>query len=216
MDDVSKQLTITDPDLGVALQKAIKSQRKNWSNPKAITAGHYEADEKDQDFADAAKEALSSSTSQQDRGKYLLNVLKDKSDMSVDKLAVLADLSMLAAQESKQTKGEPNPVKTEKQNALIIGAKTLLTGGVPLWSTYNLISTYIKSIKEGKNPQEAVADAKSSETTRLNSKKTQYKLGDIVPNSKGELAEVIGFSENGAPIVKRKISGKSADKPTTK
>lgn len=206
--DVVKQLTISDPELGIALQKAIKSQAKPFLGGEA-KAGHYEEEEKNIDFAEAAKLALSSATSQQDRGEFLLNILKDKSNLSVDKLAVLSDLSMLIAQESKNGKNDASPVKTEKQNAIISGVKGLLSSPSPLFSSFNLLSTYVNLLKGGKTPQEAHSEAIKNEITRVNPQVTKYKIGDVVTNRKGESAEIISFDTNtGVPIVRKRISGK--------
>ena len=67
-----------------------------------------------------------------------------------------------------------------------------------------MIINYFRGLFSGKSPQEAHTNAVNGEIKRVNPLNTQYKIGDTITNPAGISGEVVGFNENGSPIIRRK------------
>jgi hypothetical protein len=202
--DLIRQIGIKDPKLGEALQKVTDNQ------------GLLDIKEDDEAFSKLAKSVFSAS-SQEEISDFVLNSLVNKGDeISKEKLAILIDTANEYAKSLRVTKDSPAITPDPKHSAIASGVKSILDTANK-FNRFNpgyLLGNFLKGIMSGKSAQEAHTEAVQSEVNRTNPLNTKYKLGDIITNSKGEMAEVTGFNENGSPIVKRKVSGKP--NPSTK
>lgn len=183
------QITISDPELGEAIKKG--------------TSDVFIASPSDEAFADATRQIFSAS-SREEIATYLMNVLSQNAnrEISRERLAILIN----AATEHSSgisLKDTDHPVaQTPKQIEVKAAVKNLLNQN-PLFSTGNMIVNFFKGVSQGQTPVMAHDEALKAEVNRTNPLSMKYKIGDVITNQQGVSGEVIGFDDNGVPILKR-------------
>lgn len=184
------QLTVQDPALGEAI--------KRGTDQLFIAAPDDEA------FAEATQ-AVFSASSKQEISTYLMNVLNQNAnkEISRDRLAILINAATERAQDLQTEASDPPATLSRKQIEVGAGVKSLLNSN-PLFSTANMLVNYFKGINSGASPRVAHDEAVISEMNRTNPLSVKYKEGDIVTNPNGVSGEVVGFNENGSPIIRRR------------
>ena len=95
----------------------------------------------------------------------------------------------------------PSSIPTNEIDSIV---KSFTLSANPVLSTPNLIINFFKNLASGKSPKDAHDESMKNEINRTNPLSMKYKIGDTITNSRGQSAEVIGFNENGSPILKRK------------
>ena len=195
-----------DPDMGTAVKSVLDAQ--------SSTVGEYSPDTENQQFQDSTN-ALFQSMSKEQINDNLIKAIKGKG-MTPDKLAIYV-----------------NAAADRGKNLLPQGFKDLSPKQISIDSGYNavaewnnahggkdpqVISDYLEAVHNGTDPMQAVKDSITTRQMKTNPLRSQYTVGQIIINQKtGMAATVIGYNDNGAPLVDTK-SGKpkptSNDKPT--
>ena len=151
----------------------------------------------------------------QEISDYLLDAIKDK-DMTEDRLAIIVNAA------DDRAKALPTKGVTD-----ISPTQASIDGGykaVERWNNMHgnkdtqVLDDYMKAIHDNKSPVEAYQTATNTHKVKKNPLMTQYQMGALVTNPKtGEIGEVVGYTEDGAPLIKRKHGKpKSESKPTEK
>ena len=190
-DDLIRQLTIKDPELGEAIKKG--------------TDTLFIPDQNEEAFVEATKKVFSAST-KEEVSTYLMNVLNANGNKEIgrERLAILINSATERAKELKTSHDSQPITPSPKQIEISSAVKTLIINSNPLFSTANLIVNFFKNLSSGSSPQESQVNAVKTEVNRTNPLSIKYKVGDTVTNSNGISGEVVGFNDNGSPIIKRK------------
>jgi len=189
--ELLNSIAIQDPELGEAILKG--------NDTTFIPKLDNEA------FAEVTKEVFQAS-SREEISKYLLNTLSRNAnkDISRERLAILIKAATERAKGLKAT-ADSQPVtlppeQVEKDSLV----KSLLYSTNPLLSAPNMLVNFFNAINKGSSPKEAHEAAVKTEVGRTNPLSLKYKVGDVVTNPQGISGEIIGFNDNGSPIIRRK------------
>jgi hypothetical protein len=203
-------IDLTDPNA------AIKLSGKNTKLGTAITAiqqdkGKYATEKEENKAFEKYAKSIFDSDSQEKINDLLIDALNamGNKEISQDKLNIIVNAALGRAKTLKLD-SKSAPVNSDPKQIEINGYVNAITRNTnPRFSTGDALVNFFKGVNDGKPSQDAYTDAIKTELTRNNPLMTKHKVGDIVTNSKGESAEVIGFNENGSPIIKKRISGKT-------
>lgn len=189
--DYITQLSIQDPELGEAIIRG------------SDTVFMPKLD--DEAFASATQEVFKAST-KEEISRYLVNVLNQNAnkDIGRERLAILINAATERAKSLRATASSQPITISPKQAETDSLIKSLLYNPNPLLSVPNMIINFFKGIGQNYSPREAHDAALRAEVSRTNPLSVKYKIGDIITNPAGISAEVVGFNENGSPIVRRK------------
>lgn len=184
------QLTVSDPKLGEAI--------------KAATNSLFTPQDDDEAFSEATQQIFSASN-REDIGNYIMNVLSTNAnrDISRDRLAILVNAGIERAKGLKSQAVDGTPTQSPAQVGIDSAVKSLVSSN-PALSAPNMLINFFRELQNGSSPKEAHDTAIKTEITRTNPLYTKYKIGDVITNSNNVSGEVIGFNDNGSPIIKRK------------
>lgn len=197
-DKIIRGIAIKDPQLAEAMTKVVDSK------------GEYFPEEANNEaYADLVKNVFTAG-SKEEISNFLIEALDATAnkEMSRDRLTILVSAAQERAKSLPVGANDEPVALSPKQNEIDAGIKAIINIKNKQFSVGDMIVNFFKSITSGKSPQDAHTEAVKSEINRTNSLSIKYKVGDIITNSKGESAEIVGFDDNGSPMLKRKISGK--------
>ena len=197
--EVIRNIAIKDPTLAESMQKVIDSQ------------GEYFPEEADNEaYADLTKNVFTAG-SKEEISDFLIEALNTPTkEISKDRLAILVSAAQERAKSLPVSENDEPTALSPKQNEIDAGVKSIINTKNKQFSIGDMIVNFFKGIISGKSVQDAHTEAVKSEINRTNPLSVKYKVGDIITNSKGESAEIVGFNDNGSPMLKRKISGKQS------
>ena len=75
-----------------------------------------------------------------------------------------------------------------------------------------ILDNFFKFLNGGQSPQDAHTNAVNTNVIKDNPLPIKHKLGDIITNSRNEQGQVVGFNDNGTPIIRKKINGQRPGK----
>ena len=203
--DQINKLSKGDAKLGTALQTIFdaKSQGQDYEPTSADN----------QKYSESVSNLFKSKTKEEISG-YLVSALSDKG-MTEDKMAILVNAA--------EKRAENLPINEQRE---IDSKQIQIDGGMDATQRWNkehggndpqVLDDYIKGVNSGKQPQESYKQAIETKQIKMNPERTKYEVGQVLFNKKnGMSAEVIGFDDNGAPLVRVKHGKPKPDKPTDK
>jgi hypothetical protein len=203
--DKINEISKKDSKLGDALQMVFDKQSQGQEyQPKSSN---------DDDYANSVTKLFQSKT-KEEISDYLVDALKNP-NMDEDKMAILVNAA--------EDRAKALPPKGLKD---INPGQVAIDGGfnaVERWNRAHgnndpqVLNDYIKEIHAGKSPVEAYQTAIETRQKKTNPARSQYQMGQIIFNQKtGTSAEVVGFNDSGAPLVRVKHGKRPTDKPTGK
>jgi len=199
-DKIIRGIAIKDPQLAEAMQANVDSQGEYLSE-----------DPKNEAYSDLVKNIFTAG-SKEEVSNFLIEALNTTAnkEISRDRLAILVSAAQERAKSLPAGANDEPTALNAKQNEIDAGVKSIINTKNKQFSVGDMLTNFLKGITSGQSATEAHSDAVKSEINRTNSLSVKHKVGDIITNSKGESAEIVGFNDNGSPMLKRKISGKQS------
>ena len=197
---VIRGIAIKDPQLAEAMTKVVDSKEE-----------YFPEEANNEAYQDLVKNVFTAG-SKEEVSNFLVEALDATAnkEISRDRLAILVSAAQERAKSLPVNENDEPVALSPKQNEIDAGVKSIINTKNKQFSVGDMLTNFFKGIASGQSATAAHSDVVKSEINRTNPLSIKHKIGDIITNSKGESAEIVGFNDNGSPMLKRKISGKQS------
>ena len=201
LSDLAKKTSGVDNPLSEAIQNYVDS------------GGDYMTHKPEDVAFENVTKSVFESGSQEDIAKHLVRALNHSAngEISQERLNILVNASINRSKVLKSLNEDDNLPSDPKQNEIDAGVKSIINDPNHK-DKAGILDNFFKFLNGGQSPQDAHTNAVNTNVIKDNPLPIKHKLGDIITNSRNEQGQVVGFNDNGTPIIRKKINGQRPGK----